>query len=117
MFQQNLPAQSNASDFVTTVTVTDKTTGDAFDLTGYTVKIDITKKGAPRTALISATSPASTIDLTSADDGEIGISIPASSMANLCAGAYELGVTIVSSGGAQTNVTVVDLPIVEGHPR
>lgn len=118
MLLQTLPApQSNASDFALTVTVTDKTTGAGYDITGYTAKIDVTKKGDGRSALISAASPSSMIDLTDASSGMVGIYIPAAQMARLCSGTYELGVTIIAPTGEQTNPTIVTFSVVEGHPK
>ncbi|MET3308115.1 hypothetical protein [Bradyrhizobium diazoefficiens] len=90
MYTGYLAPTSNRSDWTETILLEDSESGDVIDLTGC--RVTLTMWDQQRCARLTADSDAGTI--TFPDVGYFTWDFPASTMAGLCPGAYQIGVRI-----------------------
>lgn len=115
MFRANYPEQSNTADFSTTITIRDKTTGTVYDLTDVDVRIELRGQSGC-CGLITASLGDGVVTVEDPTSGEISINIPASSMSNLPAGTYSLGV-MLKDGDAYIQPIIANVPVAQGLPK
>jgi len=114
MYQGNLEAISNRADWFGTIELVNDDTGEVIsDLSGVTVNLVIRDRGC-RTPILSATTEDDRI--TFIGDGIIQWHFTATDLARLCAGSYEIGIT-VSRDDITDQELIAVLPIIDGVVR
>lgn len=103
---------ANNSDWKTQFQFTDADTGDLIDFTGADIEVEVKDfDGCPR---IEATTGNGKIAIIST--GIFELTVPASEMANLCAGAYKVG-GVYSLNGETISLFTGSLSIIDGVAR
>lgn len=113
MFTGSLPVASNREDYEYIAQIVDDDTNEPIDLTAAILVAQISDQdGCKRISLGTSTG-----EITLVEPGTFRILIPRSSMASLCAGQYNVGLT-VESAGLTTSFIIGTLPVLDGNvPR
>ncbi len=108
MYPHAFRRTSNRADWSWSAALTDPVTNDAIDLAGATLTLAIRAVDAS-TPIIEGES-----FITSGDDGAFAVLVPRSSMIELSAGHYDVGLTIEYDDGTSDQLVIATLPIEDG---
>lgn len=113
MFTGSLPVASNREDYEYIAQIVDDDTNEPIDLTAAILVAQISDQdGCKRISLGTSTG-----EITLVETGTFRILTPRSSMTSLCAGQYNVGLT-VENAGLTTSFIIGTLPVLDGNvPR
>lgn len=111
MYDAQLKPVSNRADWIETIELIDDDTGQVItDLSDVTVKVEV-RKTPCRSRTLSGTSEDGHV--TYPGNGIIQWHFTRSEMSNLCAGTYEIGVTVTRDDLTEQEL-IGSLPVVDG---
>lgn len=114
MFQGAIETISNRADWFGDIELINDDTGEVItDLTGVDVKIAVRPKGSCYPVLTGSIDDGT---VSVVGDGVIEWHFPASRMASVCAGTYDVGIT-VSRDDIIEQELVASLPVIDGVVR
>jgi hypothetical protein len=114
MYDAQLKPVSNRADWIETFELIDDTTGQVItDLTGVTMKIEVRQLPCYWRALSGTTEDG---HVTFAGNGIIQWQFSKSEMSGLCAGTYEIGITVTRDDLTEQEL-IGSLPVVDGIVR
>lgn len=109
MFHGSLPEASNREDYPYIGQIIDDDTDGPIDLSAATIVAQVSdQEGCRRILLGTATG-----EITLPEPTTFRILIPRSLMTNLCAGQYQIGLT-VENAGLTTSFIIGTLPVLDG---
>jgi len=91
------------------VELLDDETGDSVDLTGATIKFEVSDCGSP---VLSATTDNAKVSIV--DTGVFQVDFSASEMGALCAKTYKVGCTVSSDDSEPQQLLIGSLPVLDG---
>lgn len=97
MFRGQLAESSNRQDLIYIAQLIDEATGEAADLTAATLTFELSGIGSSSPCLVARNDvddAADVLGITLVEDTTFRVFIPRASMSSLCAGTYEVGLTI-----------------------
>lgn len=114
MYQGQLPAISNRADWIGTLELINDDTGEVItDLSGVTFKLELRERLCRTPRLTATFDNGKAID---AGNGVIQWQFTPSDMSCICAGSYELGITIERDDVTEQELIAVQ-PILDGVVR
>ncbi len=114
MYTGTLAAASNKADWKFTISLADPDSGDVVDLTGATVKLSVREQNSKRTILSGSTTDGK-ITLSDPTNGECLVWFTPTDMAVfLCAGSFDVGITVLLSSGMTYQLIAGQLPVIDG---
>lgn len=114
MYQGNLAPISNRADWIGTLELVNDDTGDIItDLTGVSFTLQLRERLCKTPRLTATFENGMAADV---GGGVIQWQFPASSMTAICAGSYEVGITIARDGVTEQELIAVQ-PVLDGVVR
>lgn len=110
MYTGTLAAASNRADWKFTCELVDSDTGDDIDLTGATITIAVRPQDASLPILTGTTADKITITGT----GTFDVAFTPADMHDLCAGSYDVGLTVLMASGTTYQLMSAVLPVIDG---
>jgi len=115
MYTGSLPSVSNREHWDLSITVTDITTGTAIDLTGAVIDVAVRDQLALSQPVMTFQSGDGFVTIeTPATNGIFDILVPPSTMQQLPAGHYDVGIRITLASGRKRQLIQAVLVVVDG---
>ena len=114
MYTGALQAASNRARWTFSVTLTDPVTDLPVDLTGATIELAVRDQQSKQPLLTGSNSDGKITIGTPATAGAFTVLFPRTDMATLHDGRYDVGLRVTLASGADFQLIVADLPVIDG---
>jgi len=114
MYTGHLAAASNRARWTFQVELTDPATDLPVDLTGATLELAVREQQSKMPLLTGSTSDGRITIGTPATDGAFTVLFPRTDMATLADGMFDVGLHVTLASGADFQLLVATLPVIDG---
>jgi len=114
MYTGHLAAASNRARWTFQVELTDPATDAPVDLTGATLELAVREQQSKMALLTGSTSDGKITITAPATGGAFTVLFPRTDMATLHDGSYDVGLHVTLASGADFQLIVATLPVIDG---